>query len=71
MKDRVKQLMSKVFDIDVEAIGDDASPQSVPNWDSLLHLVFIDALEEEFEIEFDEDQFVELDTLEKICTALE
>ena len=52
--------MSIVFGIDVALIGDDASPDNIPNWESLNHMNLIVALEEAFDIEFTDDQILEI-----------
>jgi len=53
MEDKVKKVMSDVFNIDVSLINNESSPDNIENWDSLKHMNLIIALEEEFEIEFD------------------
>ena len=51
--------MSDVFNIDVSLINNESSPDNIENWDSLKHMNLIIALEEEFEIEFDDDEIVD------------
>ncbi len=60
MQERIKQIMADVFDVEQDGIKDDASPDTVSNWDSLRHMNLIESLEEEFAIEFTEDQIVEM-----------
>lgn len=52
---KVKQIMSAVFEIPLELIGDDASSDNIDNWDSLGHLNLILALEEHFDITIPEE----------------
>ena len=59
MEDRVKKVMSDVFNIDVSLINNESSPDNIENWDSLKHMNLIIALEEEFEIEFDDGEIVD------------
>ena len=59
MEDRVKEVMSDVFNIDVSLINNESSPDNIENWDSLKHMNLIIALEEEFEIEFDVGEIVD------------
>ena len=47
---RIKEVMSSVFDIDVDAINEECSQDSIEQWDSMKHLDLIVALEEEFGI---------------------
>ena len=59
MEGRVKKVMSDVFNIDVSLINNETSPDNIENWDSLKHMNLIVALEEEFEIEFDDEEIVD------------
>ena len=56
MEDRVKKVMSDVFNIDIKSINDKSSPDNIENWDSLKHMNLIIALEEELEIEFSDEE---------------
>jgi acyl carrier protein len=57
---RIKKVMSKVFGLDINSITDDASPDTIEQWDSLRHMNLILAIEEEFNIELTEEQAVEI-----------
>jgi len=59
MEDRVKKVMGSVFNVDIDLIKDNFSPDNIENWDSLKHMNLIIALEEEFEIEFDDEEIVD------------
>ena len=60
MKNKVKILMASVFEISVEDINDDSSPDSIENWDSLRHMNLITVLEEEFDIRLSDEQITEM-----------
>mgnify|MGYP005635042501 CR=1 FL=1 len=60
MENRIKKVMSDVFNIDIESINNDSSPDNIENWDSLKHMNLIVALEEEFDIEFDDNDIENL-----------
>jgi acyl carrier protein len=60
MEEKVKQIMSSVFGVQKEKITNDASPDTIENWDSLRHMNLVVALEEEFNISFSDDQMSEL-----------
>ncbi len=60
MEDRIKSVMSAVFEIPVEKIKDDSSPGTIESWDSLKHMNLVVALEEEFGITFDDQQIYEM-----------
>ena len=60
LSERIKKVMSAVFEIPVEQIKDDSSPDIIDSWDSLKHMNMVVALEEEFEVEFTDDEIVEM-----------
>ena len=57
---KLKNVMSIVFELESSEISDDSSPESIENWDSLKHMMLIGALEDEFEIQFTNDEMLEL-----------
>jgi acyl carrier protein len=57
---KIKKVISIVFEIDVDNINDNSSPDNIENWDSLRHLILIGALEDEFDIQFSDDEMTEL-----------
>ena len=48
MMERIKRVMARTFDIPIADIGDDAEINSLPNWDSLGHMLLMLELEAEF-----------------------
>lgn len=57
---KLKEVLSRIFNVDLGVITDDASPDTIENWDSLRHMNLVLALEEEFGVEFTDDQVVEI-----------
>jgi acyl carrier protein len=53
---KIKKIMSMVFEVPLESISDDASTDSIENWDSLRHLNLILALEEEFGVSIPDEE---------------
>ena len=49
---KVKQIISKIVDIEIEDIDEDSSPRSIPNWRGRNHLLIIESIEKEFDIFF-------------------
>lgn len=70
MNNRVREIMANIFEISVNDINDDASSQNITNWDSLNHMNLIVALEEEFDIRFDDDEIIELTSLKQLNERL-
>ncbi len=60
MENRIKKVMSEILNIDVSSINDNTSPENVESWDSLKQMNIIVALEEEFDIEFSDEEIGEM-----------
>ena len=60
MENRIKDVMAAVFEISVDKITDESSPDNIESWDSLKHMQLVVALEEELNIRFEDDEIVEM-----------
>ena len=60
MENKIKRVMANVFLIEESEIKENASPDAIPQWDSIGHLNLITSLEEEFDIIFTEEQIIEM-----------
>jgi len=56
MENRIKEVMSDVFDIDAAQINEQSSIDTLENWESLTHLNFIMSLEEAFDISIEDEE---------------
>lgn len=70
MEQKVKEILANVLKIDINKITDESSAENTPNWDSLRQMNIIIALEEEYEIEFSDDEIFELSSLKNIIKIL-
>ena len=50
IQEKIKNVMSAVFEVPIEEITEESSSDNIETWDSLKHLNLILALEEEFDI---------------------
>ena len=57
MEERVRAIMADILMVSVGEIGDDASMGTMAKWDSLAQIDLIAALEEEFGVTFDVEEF--------------
>ena len=57
---KLKEVLANVFKVTVDMINDEASPDSIKEWDSLRHMNLVLALEENFGVELSDDQVVEI-----------
>ncbi len=60
MRERIKQVMARTFQVSVTEIPDDASIDEFSAWDSLGHLEFMLALEMEFAVSISTEDILEL-----------
>ena len=60
VEDRIKNVMSVVFDMPPSEISENASADTIELWDSLKHMNMVAALEEEFEVKFTDDEIIEM-----------
>jgi len=57
---RLKQVLANVFGVEVRAIDEATSVDTVERWDSLRHLNLVLALEQEFNVTLTEEQTVQI-----------
>jgi acyl carrier protein len=58
--------MSKVFEIEISSISDNASQKDISKWDSLQHLNLIVEIEDHYDISIDPEDISVMVTIEKI-----
>jgi acyl carrier protein len=60
MEEKLKNVMANVFSIEVSEIEALSSPDTIVQWDSIGHLNLITAIEEEFNVFFDEEEIIQM-----------
>ena len=68
--DKIKNVMSTIFNVDKSAINNASSPETIEAWDSLQHMNLIVALEEEFGIVFNDDQISTMIDFKSVSEAV-
>jgi acyl carrier protein len=66
LSERIKMVMSAVFNISISEISYKTSKDDIESWDSLKHLNLILALEEEFDISIPDEEVGNLINFELI-----
>lgn len=69
---RLQEIAREVFGDDSLVLTDSTKPFDVPGWDSFGHVNFILSVENEFGVEFTEDEFVhfgEIGDLKQLLAA--
>ncbi|MHA1749057.1 MAG: phosphopantetheine-binding protein [Promethearchaeota archaeon] len=60
MENKIKELFATILKIPLNRISDNLSPDQVEEWDSLNHLNLISSFEEEFSIEIEPEEIIEM-----------
>ena len=69
-REQVRQIIADTLFMSLEEIGEDASQESVRNWDSLQQLNLVLALEQTFNVRFKPEEFAAMTSVEKILEQL-
>ena len=70
MKERVKAIMADVLMVDASLIADNTSMENLHQWDSLAQMDIIAALEEEFGVTFEIEEFQVMTSFPDIIETL-
>lgn len=68
---KLKDLLSLILDVPIEAIKDNAGPHNIDTWDSFNGLLIASELERVFSVKFTMDEIVSVKTVKDIKEALE
>lgn len=71
MNNSLKNIMSNLFDIPVDDINENISPENCDQWDSLQHMNLIFAIEEEFGVSLTDDDVLKIKDFKSIIDILE
>ena len=70
IENRIKNIMSSVFEIPVDKIEEHSSTDNIESWDSINHMKIVVALEEEFNVQFTDVEIIELINMKLIMALL-
>jgi len=60
MSKKLYDIVSKVFNVNLDRINDDGSPENLEEWDSFNFYVLLDEIENEFDVKFDLNETLEI-----------
>jgi acyl carrier protein len=69
--EKVKNAFVSTFSVDPAAFKVEMLPEDVQGWDSLGHLRLVTALQEQFGVEFEVDEVMDMDSVQKIVSICE
>ncbi|HVN44523.1 MAG TPA: acyl carrier protein [Steroidobacteraceae bacterium] len=67
---RLQRAFQRALGVEPGAVGLDTEPDDIPQWDSLGHATLACALEREFNVSFDTDELLELESVRAILRVL-
>jgi acyl carrier protein len=70
LSDRVFSILTVILDVDREALRPESSPDTLEEWDSVKHMDLILALEEEFSIQFRDEEIANLASVSELMQAI-
>lgn len=68
MEQKVIEIIAKILGVDIEDIEMDTSIGDLPGWDSLHHLQIIVELQNEFNVEYSQEDLAELEDISDLIT---
>jgi acyl carrier protein len=71
VEDKVLELVASVMNVSVSSLNGQSSPSSVPGWESMKQINLILAVEESFDVQFDDEQITRLSDVASIIDAVE
>lgn len=71
IKDSIITIVADVLQIDASKIKESDSPETIDKWTSLFHVMIIDKIEKQFNVSFDFDELIEIDSVKDLCESLE
>lgn len=63
--EKLREAFVEALGIDKSLVADDLKYQSIPEWDSISHMVLISELEDVFDIEIDTDDVIDMSSFAK------
>jgi acyl carrier protein len=70
-QDRVIQVISSIMNIPTKNLNELSSPESISQWESMKHINLVLALEEEFGMQFDDEQITKLQSVKTIVQIID
>jgi acyl carrier protein len=60
MEEKLKQIFGRLFGIEAQSINEESSPKTIKKWDSLAHMNLVVSIEDEFGVQFSDEEIPHL-----------
>ena len=67
---RVQKVFNSTFDVDPRVVTLHTVPEDIPGWDSMGHVTLANSLEQEFHVNLDVDELMEMENVREIVRIL-
>lgn len=64
--DEFYEIIAAAIAVKKELVNEDLTYQEIPEWDSMSHLLIVEALEQYYQVKFDFNDIMEMGTVRKI-----
>jgi acyl carrier protein len=71
VREQVEDVFRNLFNDDSIVLSDDLTAADVPGWDSLAHINLMFSLEQEFGIQFADDEFTQFENVGELLRLIE
>jgi acyl carrier protein len=68
---RVREIAADIFDLPLNQVTPQSSPESLPNWDSIKHLDLVLAVEQEFNVRLETEEIEKMTSIARVAAALD
>jgi len=68
---RVQKAFSSAFEVEPDSITMNTSPSDIRAWDSMGHVTLASSLEQEFNLNFDVDELMEMENVRSIVRIVQ
>ena len=67
----VRSILADIFSVSLDEVPINASPETIENWDSIMHVNLVLALEQRFSVLFDVEEIPKLISVEAIGETIQ
>ena len=71
MEDKLRKLLAVLLEVNEEKIDNNASAETIEGWDSLKQMNIVVAVEEEFDMMFDEEESILSDSYQSLLELIQ
>lgn len=68
--DKLKEAFAEALQIDASKVVNELKYQSIPEWDSISHMVLITELEDAFDISIETDDVIDMSSVDKAISII-